>query len=132
MKKIKIITIAFYLISIILFIAFLIQINNENAIGHNQKAIVVAKDKVSTNNGNTYVFACHPLNSEKLKDFDFHPTFCLYNEVEVGGTIIVKDVPMDAYRNQSFPSCFYLMFTIISALIAFGFHSYIISFKFFP
>lgn len=109
--------ISFYLISMISFIAYLNQSNNEERNCDDKKVIVVGKDKIPNKYANqVYVFACHPLNSEKFKDFDFHPSFCLYNKVKVGDTIIT-DIPLNACRNQSICSVIYLLVSIISVLL---------------
>lgn len=115
MKKSKIIIISFYLISVISFIGYLIQRNNEKIDTHNQKVIVTGKDKFTERQ--TYIFACHPLDSEKINDFADYPDFCVYNKVKVGDTIIT-DIPLYSCRNQpNFNSDAYFIISVICCLI---------------
>lgn len=120
MRKLEKITIAFYLTSVISFVVFLFQYRNEEIITNNQKAVVIGKDKFSENL--TYVFACHPLDSEKFNDFIIKPDFCLYNKTKVGDTI-VTDIPIYVCRNQP-PICSdtYLFISIISVILGLCFN----------
>lgn len=113
-------TIAFYLTAVISFVLFLFQFKNERIITNNQKAVVIGKDKFSENL--TYVFACHPLDSEKFNDFIIKPDFCLYNKTKVGDTI-VTDIPIYVCRNQP-PICSdtYLFISIISVILGLCFN----------
>ena len=117
MKKTGIIAISCYIISLISWVVYFIQ--DEKAYketnSYNQKVIVVGKDKIQ-NSSHPYVFACHPLNSEKFNDFVFHPDFCLYNKVKVGDAIIT-DIPLIAcnYNTTCRDNC--MIITIVSAIL---------------
>lgn len=112
-------TIAFYLTAIISFVLFLFQFRNERIITNNQKAVVIGKDKFPDKDL-TYVFACHPLDSEKFNDFITKPDFLLYNKTKVGDTI-VTDIPIYVCRNQPpIRGDFFLANSIISAILGFG------------
>lgn len=119
MRKLGQITIAFYLTAIISFVLFLFQFRNERIITNNQKAVVIGKDKFP-DKSLTYVFACHPLDSEKFNDFIVKPDFLLYNKTKIGDTI-VTDIPAYVCRNQppiSSDSFFFI--SIISAIFGLG------------
>ena len=120
MRKLERITIAFYLTAIISFVIFLFQFKNERIITNNQKAVVIGKDKFS-DKSLTYVFACHPLESEKFNDFITKPDFLLYNKTKIGDTI-VTDIPVYSCRNQpSIISSDILFFiSILSAIFGLG------------
>jgi hypothetical protein len=112
-------TIAFYLTAIISFVLFLFQFRNERIITNNQKAVVIGKDKFP-DKSLTYVFACHPLDSEKFNDFITKPDFLLYNKTKVGDTI-VTDIPVYSCRNQSYISSDILFFiSILSVIFGLG------------
>lgn len=119
-RKLEKITIAFYLTAVISFVIFLFQLRNERIITNNQKAVVIGKDKFSENL--TYVFACHPLDSEKFNDFIIKPDFCLYNKTKVGDTI-VTNIPIYVCRNQP-PICsdILLFISILSVIFGLGSH----------
>lgn len=112
-------TIAFYLTAIISFVLFLFQFRNEKIITNNQKAVVIGKDKFS-DKSLTYVFACHPLESEKFNDFITKPDFLLYNKTKIGDTI-VTDIPVYVCRNQPpISSDAFFFISIISAIFGLG------------
>lgn len=112
-------TIAFYLTAIISFVLFLFQFRNERIITNNQKAVVIGKDKFP-DKSLTYVFACHPLDSEKFNDFIAKPDFLLYNKTKVGDTI-VTDIPVYSCRNQPPISSDILFFiSILSVIFGLG------------
>ncbi len=112
-------TIAFYLTAIISFVLFLFQFKNERIITNNQKAVVIGKDKFS-DKSLTYVFACHPLDSEKFNDFIVKPDFLLYNKIKVGDTI-VTDIPIYVCRSQPLICSDILFFiSIISVIFGLG------------
>ena len=129
MRKLEQITIAFYLTAVISFVIFLFQFRNERIITNNQKAVVIGKDKFP-DKSLTYVFACHPLDSEKFNDFIIKPDFLLYNKTKVGDTI-VTDVPIYVCRNQP-PICsdILLFISIISVILGLG-SNLVILFKMF-
>ena len=121
MRKLGQITIAFYLTAIISFVLFLFQFRNERIITNNQKAVVIGKDKFP-DKSLTYIFACHPLDSEKFNDFITKPDFLLYNKTKIGDTI-VTDIPAYVCRNQppiSSDSFFFI--SIISVIFGLGSH----------
>lgn len=116
-------TIAFYLTAVISFVIFLFQLRNERIITNNQKAVVIGKDKFP-DESLTYVFACHPLDSEKFNDFITKPDFLLYNKTKVGDTI-VTDIPMYVCRNQP-PICSDALFFISILSVIFGLGSHFV------
>lgn len=126
MRKLEKLTIAFYLTAVISFVLFLFQFKNERIITNNQKAVVIGKDKFP-DKSLTYVFACHPLDSEKFNDFIVKPDFLLYNKTKVGDTI-VTDIPVYSCRNQpSICSDLFLAISIISAILGLGLNLGILS-----
>jgi hypothetical protein len=109
-------TIAFYLTAVISFVLFLFQFRNERIITNNQKVVVIGKDKFPE----YYVFACHPLDSEKFNDFITKPDFLLYNKTKIGDTI-VTDIPVYVCRNQPPISSDTLFFiSILSVIFGLG------------
>lgn len=118
-RELEKITLAFYLTAVISLVISLFQFNNEKIITDNQKVVVTGKDKFPDKDL-TYVFACHPLNSEKFNDFIIKPDFLLYNKTKVGDTI-VTDIPIYVCRNQPSISSDILFFiSILSVIFGFG------------